>query len=117
MKDVSPFEFLEIIAEIPRYVGHQTQWTDYPSARKPRADLVLRLEEIAEWTTIMLDHGLSVKGREMPHANKSARNLGNHIDRLKLTSSEFQKLRHDVETHFAEDYRTFGYTRSSDSQS
>jgi hypothetical protein len=108
-KKISPFEFLEVIKESPRFSGRQVQWTDYPSAEKPRADLILRHETIGTWKDQMLAAGLAVADRELPHLNRSARAGSDHLEQLKLTAAEFARLELAVKDHFRCDYEAFGY--------
>lgn len=106
---IDPFGYLEILRADPIFGGPQTLWTDFPSARKPRADLVLRFEEIATWKDQMIGAGMDVGNRDFPHINKSRRAESNHLDTLKLSQAEFDRLESEVRAFFATDYTAFGY--------
>ena len=112
VKNITPFEYLEIIKESKIFGGIQTRWTDYPSAAKPRADLILRYEDIGNWKATMVAAGLEVADRPFLHLNRSKRAQSDHLVTLKMTQPEFKRLQDAVYTHFAEDYRTFGYPPS-----
>lgn len=106
--DLTPFEFLELLGENLN-TGPQTNWTDYPSTRKPQADLILKFEELSGWKQTLLDLGLKVQDRELLHHNKSDRASANHLERLKLSAEEFDRLRARVRVVYARDYELFGY--------
>jgi hypothetical protein len=110
IKEIDPFAFLMIILENPKFGGLQLNWTDYPSTQKPRADLVLKFEEISHWPAILSERGVGVNGRELLHENRSERDRSDHLARLKLTQSEFEELRQKVMAAFAPDCGHFGYT-------
>lgn len=109
IKDLTPFEFLELLKSVPN-TGPQTNWTHYPSTKKPHADLILKFEDIAQWQTTLNEHGLQVQGRELAHHNKSDRADANHLERLALSQADFDALREAVRKNYARDYREFGYT-------
>lgn len=109
IKKISPFEFLEVIKLNTKFSGRQVQWTDYPSPTKPRADLILRHETIAGWKDQMLAAGLSVADRDFPHLNRSKRAEANHLDMLKMSQPEFNRLELAVKDYFRCDYEAFGY--------
>ena len=109
VKNITPFDYLDIIKETKIFGGIQTMWTDYPSVVKPRADLILRYEEIVTWKEQLVAHGLDVADREFPHKNKSRRAESNHLEVLSMTKEEFTRLEALVREHFAGDYRAFGY--------
>ena len=108
-KKISPFEYLEVIKVMPKVGGCQIQWADYPSATKPRADLVLRHETIGSWKDQMIAAGLAVGDREFPHLNRSKRADSNHLDTLKMSKPDFQRLEEAIRDHFRCDYEAFGY--------
>ena len=108
-KRIDPFDYLEVLKAEPIFGGPQTLWTDYPSASKPRADLVLRYEEIASWKERMLAAGLDVADRDLPHVNRSRRADGDHLQDLRLTPGEFARLEVAVRDYFRSDYLAFGY--------
>lgn len=108
-KTFDAFQYLEVLAELPRFGGPQTNWTNYPSTAKPHADLVLRFEDLAGWKDNMLAAGLDVFDREFPHLNRSSRADVDHLRELGMTDQRFDDLRDAVRTHFQGDYISFGY--------
>lgn len=109
IKSISPSDYLSVLAANPKYGGHQTLWTDYPSVTKPRADLVLKLEASPTWDTALEAAGIDMKGRRLTHDNKSARGAVDPQAHLKLSDRAFDDLRGDVARYFRHDYTTFGY--------
>jgi Sulfotransferase family len=73
IKQIDPFGFLDVLLDNPKFGGSQLNWTDFPSKAKPRADLVLRFEEISHWHDILLKQGLTVPNRDLRHENRSER--------------------------------------------
>jgi Sulfotransferase family len=108
-KSFTAFQYLEVLADLPRFGGLQTNWTDFPSHRKPRADLVLRFEDLPQWKARMIEAGLPVENRDFPHLNRSSRADADHLQALNMTQDEFGALRAAVRKHFDADYRSFGY--------
>lgn len=47
----------------------------------------------------------------MPHFHRSARGLGQHLEALKISESEFADLERDVRHYFREDALAFGYLK------
>lgn len=109
VKSFSPFELLELISQKPRYGGPQTAWTHYPSAIKPKADLILRFEEILTWKTQLLEIGLDVGLRTLLHSNQSERASSDHHSRLKLDNHDYQILRAAVMSFYRTDCLAFDY--------
>ena len=106
---IDPFGFLEILKDEPIFGGPQTLWTDFPSTAKPRADMVLRFENIENWKDELIEAGLAVHDRDFPHINKSRRAGSNHLEALGLTQDEFDRLEETVRAYFSSDYDAFGY--------
>ena len=106
---ITPRDYLDVLARNPKFGGRQNLWTDFPSGKKPRADLVLKLEEVATWHAQLIAAGVDVSGRTLDHANKSARANSDHLSRLNMTATEFSELERDVRAYFAVDYIAFGY--------
>ncbi len=106
---VDPFGFLDILRDEPIFGGPQTLWTDFPSKTKPRADLVLRFEQIEKWKDQLIEVGLEVEGRNFPHVNKSKRAESDHLETFNLSQNEFDRLEVIVREYFSADYRAFGY--------
>ncbi len=109
IKDLSPFEFLEVLIENPKHAGPQSNWTHFPSIAKPHADLILKFEEIAKWKEELLGLGLQVQDRSLSHHNKSERSTSNHLDRLNIGPEDFKLLQQNVQRVYANDYELYGY--------
>lgn len=109
VKQLSPLEFLAIVQRHPRHGGLQTQWTDFPSATKPRADLVLKLEESANWEEMLRVAGINYGSRQIPHHGKSGNASMTRGEVLGLTEGEQVEIREAVEEYFATDYSEFCY--------
>jgi Sulfotransferase family len=109
IKKISPLEYLEVLDRNPKYGGRQTLWTDYPSATKPRADLVLRLETVSHWEEQLKSAGIAFGDRKIEHLNKSDRGGSDHMQRLGLDRAGFDTLQQRVRDYFASDYAAFGY--------
>ena len=75
----------------------QQNWTTFPSSDKPNADLVLRFEEIPEWTTALINAGFHFSGEHLPHIGKSALGKKTNLEILDLSVSEISALRNKVE--------------------
>lgn len=113
IKELNPVEFLEIIKRHPRHVGPQVQWSDFPSKTKPRADLVLRLEDVATWQTAMRDAGIEIGDREVPHKGKSKNKAKRDLSDLGLTEQAYRDLCAELEAYYSADYEAFGYELGS----
>ncbi len=109
IKKISAREYLDVLAENPKYGGSQLNWTNYPSLNKPQADLVLRFEDIANWKATLSNAGIDVGDRPLEHRNKSARGSSDHLERLALSPNAFKQLETDVRDFFAADYQAFEY--------
>lgn len=110
IKNISPFQLLDVIRDYPRFTGSQLQWTDFPSSTKPRADLLLRLEEVGDWETKIRAAGIHIGDRHLTHVGKSKNQPDKHLDRLNMNAAEFDRLRSSVEGFFAHDYVQLGYS-------
>lgn len=110
IKKIDPFEYLAVIDVNQKGGGPQTNWSDYPSATKPRADIVLKFEDIQNWIKTLKAHGIDLGEQSIPHANKSERAKSNHLERLNLTPDEFLRLETTVRDHYGADAIAFGYT-------
>lgn len=108
-KRIDAFDFLDVLKELPVFGGRQVLWTDYPLAAKPRADLILRYETIATWQDQLVASGLAVADRNLPHVNRSKRSESNHLEALRLSQADFDRLEAAVKDHFHADYAAFGY--------
>jgi hypothetical protein len=112
IKDLSPLEYLELIKSHPKHIGPQVQWTEFPSTEKPSADLILRFEDIGEWMKKMVEAGLDIGERRMPHIGNSG-NRGNLVaDDVGLTEEEFRKLKNEIAVYYKPDFEAYGYTQN-----
>lgn len=109
LKSATPFEFLRVLSDNPKFGGLQSQWTNYPSGIKPQADLILKFEEIQNWPEILKFHGIDVSGRELKHHNRSERSTSDHLTRLGMTEMDFAALKGEVREFYDEDYQQFKY--------
>ena len=109
VKTISPFDYLELLDDAPKFGGHQTLWTDYPSAKKPTADLILRFESISGWAEEIENAGIDLNGRKMSHLNASKRQGADHLKKLNLSKAEFERLKDAVYSYFKSDCDRFGY--------
>lgn len=107
--DLSPFEFWDLVQPIKEFSSLQQNWTNFPSSEKPKADLVLRFEEISNWTTILIDAGLKLSGENLPHIGESVPGKISNLETLNLSAPEINDLRTKLEEHFANDYTYFDY--------
>ncbi|WP_457650325.1 sulfotransferase family 2 domain-containing protein [Profundibacter sp.] len=109
IKNISPFDYIELLAENPRYGSLQSYWVNYPSSSKPTANLILKFENISQWTDQLESRGINLEGKTLAHENPSANRNANHLDRLKLTKVKFQCLKDATQQFFASDYKQFEY--------
>lgn len=109
IKKITPLEYLEVLEVNQKYGGHQRNWSDYPSAVKPRADIVLKFEDIANWPNLLAQHGIDLPSTTIPHANKSDRDRADHQSRLGLSADDMRVLEAEVRDYFCEDAKAFGY--------
>ncbi len=108
-KQASPFEYLDILLENPKFGGSQLHWTDYPSPTKPRSDLVLRYEEISLWGEKLTAVGLDMGRRTLPHTNRGPRSSLDPRTALNLSPDAFVRLEQTVRQAFRPDALAFGY--------
>lgn len=113
-KRISPFEYLEILLQRPKFGGSQLLWTDYPHPSKPRADLVLRYEDIDTWPQRLAAAGLDLQGRSLPHRNRGQRSGADPRQALALDKAEFARLEQAVRHAFRADALAFGYPLPDD---
>ncbi|WP_457645917.1 sulfotransferase family 2 domain-containing protein [Profundibacter sp.] len=106
---LDPFEYLEFIQQFPEKLGFQTQWTHYPSRRKPTADLILRVEESDRWRDQLRAAGITNLPRKVERRNAS-RQAGQGLeDVLGLNGPDLTALERRVKEVFAVDYEALGY--------
>lgn len=108
LKTLTPVEYLTFVAQHPENLGAQTLWTDHPRATHPRADLVLRFEEIETWPTRLRAAGVDV-GERMPSRNAGPHSGQRPGARLGLSPDALAALRGAVHDAYRRDYETFGY--------
>lgn len=109
LTQLDPFTFQKFILQYPEKLGHQSNWACYPSPQKPRADVVLRLEESETWMDQLAASGLDLKGRQLEHRNVSRESGKNYEQLLDLTASDVQRLRETVYSAYKSDYIDFDY--------
>ena len=113
----SPLEFLDLVKENPKLCGPQTLWTDYPSTKKPRADLVVKFEELVELPTKLRSLGIKNLPTDIPMVNvgvkreKGAQSIA-HAEILGLGQRDYKSLLESIKSYYADDYREFGYQQN-----
>lgn len=112
-KTIGPFDYLDVLLANPKFGGSQLNWTDYPLSDKPRADLVLRYEEIAAWPERLAAAGLDLDGRVLPHRNRGLRSDADPKEALGLSDDAFARLEVAVREAFRADALALGYPVSS----
>ncbi|AKS46875.1 hypothetical protein SAMN05444287_1999 [Octadecabacter temperatus] len=110
IKNISPFEYLQLLDVNQKYGGHQRNWSDYPSTQKPRANIILKLETVNDWPAQLAEHGINLPSATIPHANKSERDKADHQTRLNLSPEKLAELERTVRAYFKEDAKAFGYS-------
>jgi hypothetical protein len=108
-KKITPLDYLEVLDRHPKFGGPQVQWTDFPCAAKPRADLVLRFEDIARWCEQLCAADIDVSARTLPHHHRSARGQGDILTMLGMSDTEYLQLETEVRQYFKADAVAFGY--------
>lgn len=113
----SPEEFLELVRENPKLCGPQTLWTDYPSTVKPRADLVMKFEELDGLPSKLVSLGVNPLPKTIPRVNVGVkRDQGlrsvDHAKVLNMQKKDFEILLDKVKSYFSEDYKEFGYSKN-----
>ena len=109
LKALDPFQYLTFISQYPEKLGPMANWTDYPSTTKPRADLVLRIEDSSRWVEQLTNAGLNLAGRELGHLNATRPAGATPESVLDLEDSAVERLRQMVYRAYAKDYEDFGY--------
>ena len=105
LKALSPIAYLEFIQQYPEYLGPQTRWALYPDTAKPRADIVLRVEDAPRWPAQLREAGIEIEDDRLAHQNRSGA-----PDQECLTDEVMDA----VASVYAEDFEAFGYRISSD---
>ncbi len=109
LTQLDPFEYLDFIQQFPEKLGFQTQWTHYPSRRKPTADLILRVEESDRWRDQLMAAGITDLPKKVERRNAS-RQAGEGLeDVLGLSGPDLTALEQRVKEVFAVDYEALGY--------
>ena len=109
IKGLSPFEFLDLLREAPRYGGYQVNWATYPSTVKPTVDLILRFEEISEWADQLKSAGIVEQDFQLPHKNQKTNKPKSESNLFSLTDGQIHELKVAVYNHFKCDYDAFSY--------
>ena len=109
IKNLTPFEFLDLLKIEPRFGGSQLQYVSFPSETKPCADLILRFEEIKNWPETLAFNGLNVANFNLPHVNSKKNKPKNIMDILEVNERQLKALREMVRIQFAQDYEVLGY--------
>ena len=110
IKELDALEYLDLIKKHPSHIGPQVQWSDFPSVTKPRADLVLRFENIAKWSEDIAAAGVDIQGRTIPHIGKSGNKKEVEPADVRLDARGFTILKDRVFDHLRADFEAFGYT-------
>lgn len=110
IKSLTPFEFLELLAEEPSFGGSQLRFTSFPSAKKPMADLILRFEEIKDWSRQLFEAGVVPEDFTIPHFNAKKKRPKGDAEVLGIDGDALDDLKRKVVAFFAEDYEVLGYT-------
>lgn len=111
IKTLSPFEFLDLLRQAPRYGGYQVNWATYRSTIKPTVDLVLRFEEISAWADQLKSAGIVEQDFQLPHKNQKSNKPKSESVLLGLTDDQIHDLKAAVYHHFECDYDAFSYER------
>lgn len=101
LKSLSPEDYFTFIQQYPEYLGPQVNWATYPDPVKPRADLILRVEDSATWPEKLRQAGLNIPDQDMAHENRSAKESAPQ----KLSANLLAQLC----AYYAEDYEKLGY--------
>ena len=109
VKQLSPFEFLELLEQEPAFGGSQLRYTCFPSKEKPFADLILRFESIKTWSAELIAKGVVPDGFEIPYLNAKAKKPKGAESILGIDGAEMNDLKRKLSRFFAEDYEALGY--------
>lgn len=111
IKTMSPFEFLGLLRQEPMYGGYQVNWATYRSNIKPRADLILRFEEIDNWADQLKLAGIVERDFQLPHKNQKSNKPKSESAILGLADDQIHDVKVAVYNHFKRDYDAFSYER------
>lgn len=109
LKALDPFEYLAFISQYPEKLGPLMNWTHYPSRAKPRADVILHIEQSASWFDQLRGAGLDLAGRSLERRNASRATGESKGALLALPDDELERLHRLVRDAYARDYEEFGY--------
>ncbi|MEX0827818.1 MAG: hypothetical protein WD005_02590 [Haliea sp.] len=107
IKTLSPFQFLDLLSQDPKYGGYQVNWATYRSTAKPTADMILRFEEIRSWADQLKSAGIVDQGFELPHKNQKPNKPKSESDLLGIDDEQIPDLKVAVYNHFKCDYDAF----------
>lgn len=111
IKTLSPFEFLDLLRQEPKFGGYQVNWATFRSDTKPTADLILRFEEIGIWADHLKSAGIVEQDFQLPHRNRKTNKPTSETDLLGLDDDRIHDLKVAVYRHFKCDYDAFAYER------
>ncbi len=107
---MDPFTFLTFIQQYPEKLGHQVNWSHHPDPQKPTADVILKVEESADWFDQLSALGVPVT--PAPERLNPARSKGEKLTQtLGLDEDEVARLEEAVFAEYREDYEAYGYER------
>ncbi len=109
LQQLDPFEYLDFIQQFPEKLGLQIYWTQYPSVKKPAADLILRVEESAKWIEQLNSTGITAVPDKIERRNASRNGKERIEETLSLDAPQVAQLETQVQKVFARDYAAFGY--------
>lgn len=112
VKALSAFDYFRFIAQYPENLGAQSNWTDYPDPDKPHCDLILRLEDAANWSDVLRARGITLAAAgaaERRNSSDAGAGLEARLARLGLSADAAAELRRLVEARYRADCLRFGY--------
>jgi hypothetical protein len=109
LKNMTPESYWAFMEQYPEFLGLQGKWACYPSATKPKVDLVLRVEDSADWPRQLREFGVEIEGSEVPRENVTTDEISDPLEGLGLDGDRSRELRRRIEADWAEDYEQFGY--------
>ena len=111
IKNLSAFDFLDLLKQAPKFGGVQKNWACFKSDEKPNADLILRFEEIGTWPKLLEDAGLTGPTFTLEHKNKKPYKTRSQAELLGMNKDEIHHLKVAIYNHFQVDYEHFSYEK------
>lgn len=102
LKSATLQEYFDCIQQYPDYLGPQWRWYSYPSAAKPMCDVILRVEDSANWVTQLRQAGIYVGADALTHSNATKSDDVVTLD---------PDLKRSIVDYYAKDYDLLGYAR------